>query len=122
MPTMPSMKENAVPEALTPSENSSLEVSSKDEASLEVPAQDEPKVELETVEKTISNSLKISVPKGGIKVVATRKGFYNQLRIKTGDKFTVNSFEKLGSWMICEDKEFEKKRVELLKDKKKARK
>lgn len=58
------------------------------------------------------------VPKKGIEVVATRKGFYNQCRHKEGDEFLVKSFEELGEWMKCKDVQIERKRLAILKDKK----
>lgn len=58
------------------------------------------------------------VPKSGIEVVATRKGFFNQDRKKAGSTFTVLKFEELGEWMECVDPAIEKKRVEFFKKKK----
>lgn len=58
------------------------------------------------------------VPKSGIKVVATRKGFYNQLRVKEGDEFIIKDFSKIGEWMKCVDPALERKRVEFYKNKK----
>lgn len=69
------------------------------------------------------NEVKIPiVPKGGIEVVATRKGFYGQMRKREGDVFTVPKFESLGEWMRCKDPVLEKKRVEFFKEKKKKAK
>lgn len=103
--------------------SSSPEAPSKGGVSLEAPAHEELAVpKMATVESTISNSLIIDIPKGGIKVVATRKGFYNQNRIVIGQKFTVPSFDQVGTWMVCEDKLHEAKRLKLIEDKKKARK
>lgn len=66
----------------------------------------------------ISNLVAAPVaPKGGIKVVATRKGFYNQMRYKEGDQFIVRSEEDFGEWMMCLDPVFEKKRIEQFKQK-----
>ena len=62
-----------------------------------------------------------SAPKGGIKVVATRKGFYNQMRYKEGDEFIIRSEQDFGEWMKCLDSSYEKKRLELLMKKKKAK-
>ncbi len=45
----------------------------------------------------------------GIEVKALRLGVYKQHRKKAGDKFTIGSFEKLGSWMECTDPVMEKK-------------
>lgn len=61
------------------------------------------------------------VPKKGIPVTATRKGFYGQRRLRSGDKFVVKNFEDLGEWMECEDRGLEKKRREFFR-KKKAKK
>lgn len=68
---------------------------------------------------TVANKMEtVAIPKEGIKVVATRKGFYNQNRISTGKKFYVSKFEELGTWMICEDPAMEQKRLEFFKNKK----
>jgi len=48
--------------------------------------------------------------KGPIEVVALRKGFYAQVRRNQGDKFKVEKFEDLGSWMKCTDPKMEQKR------------
>lgn len=58
------------------------------------------------------------VPKQGIEVEATRKGFYNQMRHKEGDRFFVKNREELGEWMKCVDSLEEKARVEFFKNKK----
>lgn len=68
---------------------------------------------------TLATETKIPLaPAKGIDVVATGKGFYNQTRHREGDKFVVKSFEEIGSWMMCLDPVFEKKRQEILKNKK----
>lgn len=54
----------------------------------------------------------------GIEVIANRKGFYNQRRLVTGDKFKVKNFEALGEWMNCVDPVIEKQRVKVLQEKK----
>lgn len=53
----------------------------------------------------------------GIKVVATRKGFYNQMRYREGEQFVIRSEEDFGEWMKCVDPSFEKKRQEFYKQK-----
>lgn len=58
------------------------------------------------------------VPKSGIKVVATRKGFYNQSRIKEGHEFVIKDFSKIGDWMKCLDPVLERKRLSYYKKKK----
>lgn len=63
------------------------------------------------------------VPRKGIDVTATRKGFYGQLRVKSGDKFVVKNLESLGTWMKCDDPDWERKRIKFLENKnKKAKK
>jgi hypothetical protein len=77
------------------------------------------KPEYISAESNITSQVKIPVSvKKGIEVVATRKGFYNQMRCKEGDKFFVKSEIELGEWMKCVDPMFEKKRIEILKAKK----
>ena len=70
----------------------------------------------------VSNEVKSDFPEGEIEVVANQKGFYNQRRIAKDQKFSVKSFEELGSWMICEDKKTEKLKVEMIEERKAARK
>lgn len=69
-------------------------------------------------EDLVSNVRIPKTPKGGIEVVATRQGFYNQHRLNEGDKFTVASFEDLGEWMKATDPDMDKKRREFLQAKK----
>lgn len=59
-----------------------------------------------------------SVPRKGIEVVSTRKGFYNQSRIKEGTVFFIKSEDQFGDWFKCVDKFYEEKRLKFLKDKK----
>lgn len=47
-----------------------------------------------------------------IEVVALRKGFYNQRRIKEGKVFKVKNFDHLGTWTKCTDPVIEKQRLE----------
>lgn len=61
-----------------------------------------------------SNHVKLQVPKRGIEVVALRKGFYNQNRLKEGDVFHIKSTEDFGDWFKCTDPLFEKERVKIL--------
>lgn len=67
-----------------------------------------------------STEIKVNSPvsKQGIKVVANRKGFYNQMRYKEGDQFTIRSVEEFGEWMTCVDPSMEKKKQEFFKQKK----
>lgn len=57
-------------------------------------------------------------PKTGIEVRASRDGFYNQSRYAEGQTFIVSDWSKVGMWMVCVDPFLEKKRLQLLKDKK----
>lgn len=41
----------------------------------------------------------LSKKKGPYQVVATRAGFYNSMRIKEGDKFTIAKVSEFGKWM-----------------------
>jgi len=58
------------------------------------------------------------ISKEGIKVVALRKGFYNQERIKENQEFLVKNFSDLGEWMKCVDPDLERKRMLEMKSKK----
>lgn len=75
---------------------------------------------VKVIDPSDDNDSIVPVPlkKQVIEVVATRKGFYGQTRIPKGQTFSVASFDDLGEWMICTDKETEKKRVKFFKDKK----
>lgn len=67
----------------------------------------------------VSNDISIPmIPKTGIKVVATRKGFFGQLRLAEGNEFTVYSSKQFGDWFKCVDPVFEKQRKQFIKDKK----
>lgn len=72
-------------------------------------------------ENTISNAKEVIIPKGGIEVVALRKGFYNNNRIIPGQRFRVSAMDKLGLWMECVDPTLEKERKKMLAGKKEAR-
>lgn len=88
---------------------------------LNPPSHDEGKPIIDNVDKNISNNVDIPlVPKTGIKVIATRAGFFNQHRKAEGDKFSVPTMEKLGDWMKCVDPVLEKKRKELISKKKRG--
>jgi hypothetical protein len=70
-------------------------------------------------EQNLQTQTKVpAAPRNGIEVVATRKGFYNQRRIKEGDEFKIRSEEEFGEWFKCKDAQFEKKRLEFVKNKK----
>lgn len=100
MPQMPSVKEEHEVEEL------------------ETPVHKQ-KVKLNSHENEVSSEVKIPiVPKNGIDVVATRKGFYNQLRLNEGDAFKINSIDELGEWMKCVDPVMEKQRKEIYNNKK----
>ena len=101
--------------------------SKEDEVTL--PGEEEIKVEAEvkpeyiTPEKNNDSVVNIpKFPKNGIKVVATRKGFYNQKRISEGEEFVIKCKEHLGEWMQCTDKALERERVKFFKEKKAKRK
>lgn len=53
-----------------------------------------------------------------IEVVAIEKGFFKQQRKDKGDKFFVDKFEQLGSWMKCVDPGMQKKHAEAMKARK----
>lgn len=109
------MNENNMPE---PGQNSSKEVGSQSSSeSLNVPAHVPEKVQVVNPAHNESK-IKVSVPASGIKVVALRKGFFGQQRLREGDKFVVSSLQELGEWMKCEDSNLEKQRVEFFKQKK----
>ena len=63
---------------------------------------------------------KVEVKQKGIEVVALRSGFYKGSRRVEGDKFTVPSLDKVGTWMKCIDEKLEVEHQKLIKDKKKA--
>ena len=83
------------------------------------------KTEVDTSPKCITPEGKDSstvaapkVPKKGIEVVATRKGFYNRERKNEGDKFIVKKKHLLGEWMTCTDPDLEVERIKFFKAKK----
>jgi hypothetical protein len=77
----------------------------------EMPPLPSPEKSGEAVEAKVIKSDKIEV-------VALAKGFYGQRRRSPGDKFMINSFADLGSWMKCTDKAMQKKHEEAMKEKK----
>lgn len=120
--TMPSMQPKSSSgessDSLSPSFAEGSEVkASGPEVKLETPAHvGKPEI----INPALENNSQVAAlaPKKRIEVVALGKGFYNQRRLKEGDKFHINSESEFGSWFKCVDKEFEKKRVEFLKNKK----
>lgn len=74
-----------------------------------------PKAVVEVAEENDSSVKLPLAPSSGIKVIALRKGFFNQHRFKEGDSFTVKDFSQLGNWMECVDPVLEKKRKEISK-------
>lgn len=116
MPSMPSAKSlSDSDERISTLIASELESSPKNEDSaLEVP---DHKPEINTSGSN-SNIEAIVISKNEIKVVALRKGFYNQHRLKDGEEFTVKKFDELGEWMKCLDPDLQKKHLENIKVKK----
>lgn len=47
--------------------------------------------------------VKVKEVNTGFWVTAERKGFYNNLRVKPGDRFMIKSKADWGSWMMCDD-------------------
>ena len=110
MPTMPTLEENTT----SPDENKMLE-SGDETISKDVV----PKQSYDTIEsKVVSNVSVPKIPKTGIAVIATRKGFYGQQRLKEGDKFVVRKIQDLGEWMKCIEPSMERERLNYFKDKK----
>jgi len=111
IPTMPNL---GMVEEILPGEQEIVQDESFEE---ELPI--EPKLIYNDPEKAACNNVTIPlIPKLGIAVTATRRGFFAQQRIKEGEEFIVKAFESLGDWMKCKDSELEKKRIQFLKDKK----
>lgn len=86
------------------------------------PSHEEEKVKIINPDNDNDSTVAVPLSKQGIEVIATRKGFYGQRRVPKGETFSVASFADLGEWMICTDKEQEKKRQQFFKEKKKAKK
>ena len=87
---------------------------------LDAPVHNDEKPEFITPETTNKSEIKLpqAPTKKVIEVVATRKGFYNQNRIKEGEKFNLRSEAEFGEWFKCINPVLEKKRQEFLKNKK----
>lgn len=127
MPSMPNLPKQEIPSSgesqgpQAPFTEGSGEQSSGPDVGLNVPSHDPvpapPKSDVSLPPP--SNQVPV-VPgrQGGIKVEATRKGFYNQMRYKEGDQFVIRSEEEFGEWMKCLDPSMEKKRAEFFKQKK----
>lgn len=95
----------------SPSVSPSLDsLPKKSESDFTLPA---PEHKMEEVVETKTNT-----ESEGIDVVATRKGFYNLQRLREGDVFKIKNFKEIGEWMKCLDPDLEKKRLEILKNKK----
>ena len=73
--------------------------------------------EVELKEPEAPQELAVFKPKSpaGIEVVALQKGFYNQFRLKAGDKFLIPSMDKFGRWMKLADPKAEEARLKALK-------
>lgn len=88
---------------------------------LDTPSHDEafPKPSIDTFETKVQTSIVMpQAPAKGIEVVAIRKGFYNQNRIKEGDRFFIRDDKDFGEWMTCVDPVWERRRKEFYKIKK----
>lgn len=106
---------------VSPSAKASVSKDAEADVDLDIPSHEEenPKPQYFSPDDNLASQVKLpQAPKKGIDVVATAKGFYNQMRIKEGERFTIKSFEDIGEWMTCIDPSFEKKRREFLKAKK----
>jgi hypothetical protein len=112
MPKMPSFgAQNLASELSSPSSEESQKDSSVGEEIV--------KPTLTTHEASVANQFKMPMTSNkGIECVASRKGFYNQTRLREGDSFTLRSENEFGDWFKCVDKDLEKKRVEFIKMKK----
>ena len=111
------MKNNKDMPVMSKSSESPVEKSAG-EPELKVPEFEETVVEIIDPSESDSDMEVPLVPAGGIEVVALRKGFFGQQRVREGDKFRVKKLESLGTWMSCVDPVMEKKRQELLNSKK----
>ena len=121
MPSMPSVSvDNSVSgesaNVLSPAEHVEEVVENASEEKEDVK---EEKPIYNNPDKDVDNEVDVPITsKKNIEVIATRKGFYKQQRIKEGQTFFVTKFEELGLWMKCRDKSIEKKRLEFFKNKK----
>lgn len=106
MPVMPVVNTAASEEASLPKQA---------DTGLHVPSHElvQPAKPVEIIDPAKDNDSSVSIPlvsRHGIKVVATRKGFYGQQRIKEGQAFVCKDFKSLGAWMKCLDPVLEKER------------
>ena len=113
---MPGLKVQSSP----PAENDEIsqiveqDISSFDNSELPIPE----KPNYNKVDENLSNTLVVKPPKGNIEVIALRKGFIGQRRIVVGEKFTIPSVDRLGSWMKYADPALERQRQKEKKAKK----
>lgn len=89
---------------------------------LNPPAHEEEKIKITNPDDDNASVVPVPLTKQVISVVATRKGFYGQQRIVSGQPFSVANFEALGEWMTCTCPEMEKKRVAHFKERRKKAK
>ena len=116
MPLPSFKKNNEDAQSLTaPSPSSEDSLENQDESS-DVELNVKP--ELLNAKSDSKTEIKVSAPKGGIPVVATRKGFYNQTRLKEGAEFKIKDESEFGDWFKCVDSQFEKMRLDFIKNKK----
>lgn len=123
MPQMPTPKLNSGAES---HENSSPfagasadEKSAESTLDLDVPLHEPVKPEIINPAANLSSqAVPPLAPSKGIEVVATRNGFYNQMRYRTGDKFFIRSEQEFGEWMKCVEPYLERKRLEFYRNKK----
>lgn len=118
MPTMPAKPQNqdASSSEFTDSEVSPSSAEGSTPSGVEL-SEDVPEI-VNLTNKSANVSEVRSTPKKGIRVVATEKGFYNQLRREPGQEFNIKSEEDFGEWFYCIDPVAEAKRVEYVKSKK----
>lgn len=118
MPTMPSKPQSdASSSEFTDSEVSPSSAEGSAPSGVELSEDDTPEI-INPVNKSANVSEVRSTPKRGIRVVATEKGFYNNLRREPGDEFIIKSEEDFGEWFYCVDPVTEAKRVDYVKNKK----
>lgn len=121
MPSMPSLSTSEPDSMLGLTEDSAVQQGAAGSDVLSAPDHSEELKAPTIISPDDSNNSQVSAPKapkGGIAVVATGKGFYNQERLREGDKFSIRSEEDFGQWFKCEDKFWEARRVEFFKQKK----
>ena len=135
MPSMPSIPSistpisGEAPVSQVPFTEESEVNSSDSDVGLDIPSHDEDPIahltpQINTALQAPSNELKMPQARAqrGIPVVATRKGFYNQMRFKEGDEFLIRSEQDFGEWMMCVDPALEKKRKAYFEQKRKNQK